>query len=140
MIQLDALFSFEETASEKRRASIGTSTFALLIPLTSAGARVAFFAIGSTVVATGIVTAGIIIGSFQQAYCPPGMLGRVSASMRFLVFGGIPLGALLAGGLATALGTRNALWTILALYVLSGLLLVTPAIWSQRNLGGSTWR
>ena len=55
------------------------------------------------------------------------MLGRVSASMRFLVFGGIPLGALLAGGLATALGTRNALWTILALYVLSGLLLLTPA-------------
>jgi hypothetical protein len=60
--------------------------------------------------------------------------------MRFLVFGGIPLGALLAGGLATALGTRNALWTILALYMLSGLLLLTPAIWSQRNLGGSTWR
>jgi len=128
------------TARAVLAASIGTSTFALLIPLTSAGARVAFFAIGSTVVATGIVTAGIIIGSFQQAYCPPGMLGRVSASMRFLVFGGIPLGALLAGGLATALGTRNALWTILALYVLSGLLLVTPAIWSQRDLGGSTWR
>ena len=128
------------TARAVLAASIGTSTFALLIPLTSAGARVAYFAIGSTVVATGIVTAGIIIGSFQQAYCPPGMLGRVSASMRFLVFGGIPLGALLAGGLATALGTRNALWTILALYVLSGLLLLTPAIWSQRNLGGSTWR
>jgi predicted MFS family arabinose efflux permease len=128
------------TARALLAAPVGTSVFALLIPLTSAGVRVAYFAIGSTVVATGIVTANIIIGSFQQAHCPPGILGRVSASMRFLVFGGIPLGALLAGGLATALGTRNALWIILALYVLSGSLLLTPAVLSQRNLGGSTRR
>jgi predicted MFS family arabinose efflux permease len=128
------------TARALLAAPVGTSVFALLIPLTSAGAQVACFAIGSTVVATGIVTANIIIGSFQQAYCPPGMLGRVSASMRFLVYGGIPFGALLAGGLATALGTRNALWAVLALYVLSGSLLLTPAVVSHRNLGSSTRR
>ena len=116
------------TARALLGAQLGTSVFALLIPLTSAGARVACFAIGSTVVATGIVAGGVIIGSFQQTYCPAGTLGRVSASMRFLVFGGIPLGALLAGGLATALGPRNALWAVLALYVLSGSLLLTPAM------------
>lgn len=48
------------------------------------------------------------------------MLGLVTASMRFLVFGAIPLGALLAGRLATAPGIRNPLWIILASYALSG--------------------
>ena len=61
------------------------------------------------------------------------MLGRVTASMRFLVFGTIPLGALIAGSLATA-PTRPALWVILACYALSGALLATPAMRSQRNL------
>ena len=41
------------------------------------------------------------------------MLGRVTASMRFLGFGAIPLGALLAGALGTALTVRTALWIIL---------------------------
>jgi hypothetical protein len=65
------------------------------------------------------------------------MLGRITASMRLLVFGTIPLGALLAAGLGTALGTRNALWIILAIYALSGTLLLTPAILSDRNLPSS---
>lgn len=65
------------------------------------------------------------------------MLGRATAGMRFLVFGTIPLGALLAGYFATALGTRNALWIILASYALSGALLLTPAMLSHRYLPGT---
>ena len=80
----------------------------------------------------------IIAGSFRQTRCLPPMLGRITATMRVLVFGTIPLGALLAGGLATALGTRNALWVILASYALSGGILLTPAILAQRNLPGTT--
>ncbi len=68
------------------------------------------------------------------------MLGRITAGMRFLVFGAIPLGALLAGGLGTALGARNALWVILALYALSGTLMITPAILAQRNLPSTSGR
>jgi hypothetical protein len=66
------------------------------------------------------------------------MLGRVSAGMRFLVFGAIPLGALLAGWLATALGTRNALWIVLAEYALSCAVLLTPAMLSIRDLPSTT--
>jgi hypothetical protein len=66
------------------------------------------------------------------------MLGRVSAGMRFLVFGAIPLGALLAGWLATALGTRNALWIVLAEYALSCAVLLTPAMLSNRDLPSTT--
>jgi hypothetical protein len=110
----------------------------LVIPLTGTGPRAAWYVAGAAGASAGIAVGNIIAGSFRQAYCPPGMLGRITASMRLLVFGTIPLGALLAGGLATALGTRNALWIILASYALSGTLLLTPAILSQRNLPSTT--
>jgi hypothetical protein len=91
---------------------------------------------GSAVAAGGIAAQNIIAGSFRQAYCPAGLLGRVTATMRFLVFGTIPLGALLAGALATALGARDALWAVLAGYALSGTLLLTGGILSHPDLPG----
>jgi hypothetical protein len=108
--------------------------FSLLIPLSGTGPRAVLYVAGSAVASGGIAVSNIIGGSFRQAYCPSAMLGRITASMRFLVFGTIPLGALIAGSLATALGTRPALWVILACYALSGALLATPAMRSQRNL------
>jgi len=58
--------------------------------------------IGSGLVAGGIAAGNVIAGSFRQRYCPPPLLGRVTASMRFLTYGMIPLGALLAGALGAA--------------------------------------
>jgi hypothetical protein len=48
--------------------------------------------------------------SLRQAICPERLLGRMNATMRFLVWGTMPIGGLLAGGLATAIGPRSALW------------------------------
>jgi hypothetical protein len=62
------------------------------------------------------------------------MLGRIIAGQRVLAYGTIPLGALLAGGLGTALGVRNALWAVLGVNALSGTFLLTPAIRSAKNL------
>jgi hypothetical protein len=118
---------------------LASGLFSLLIPLAGTGPRAAFYVAGSVVASAGIAAGNIIIGSFRQAYSPPSMLGRITACMRFLVFGTIPLGALLAGGLATALGARNALWAVLAAYAVSGALLLTPAICSQRNLPRGIW-
>jgi hypothetical protein len=64
------------------------------------------------------------------------MLGRASASMRFLAYGMIPLGALLAGALGTALGVRNALWIVQAIFAASALFLLTPRIRTARQLPG----
>jgi hypothetical protein len=75
-----------------------------------------------------------VAGSFVQGYCPRPMLGRVSASMRFVTFGAIPLGALLAGALGAALTVRGALWIMLAIYNLSGTLLLTPALCRDKDL------
>ena len=85
-------------------------------------------------IAGSIVVGNVIIGSFRQAYCPPPMLGRVTASMRFLGYGAVPLGALLAGALGTALGVRDALWVVQAAFAASGLLLLTRDMRTVRNL------
>jgi len=76
----------------------------------------------------------VIAASFRQEYCPPSMLGRATASMRLVAFGAVPLGALLAGALGTALGVRNGLWVDLALFAASGSLLLTRSIRTIRDL------
>jgi MFS family permease len=44
--------------------------------------------------------------SFRQSICPDRLLGRMNASIRFLVWGTIPLGGLLGGALGELLGLR----------------------------------
>jgi predicted MFS family arabinose efflux permease len=114
--------------------TLGTGLFALLIPLTATGPRAACYAVGWAVTAGGIIVYNTVAGSFVQSYCPRPMLGRVSASMRFLTYGSIPLGALLAGALGEALTVRAALWVMLVIYNLSGTLLLTRALWKDKDL------
>ena len=47
--------------------------------------------------------------SLRQALCPPEMAGRMNATMRWFVWGTIPIGALLGGIIGTNLGLREAL-------------------------------
>ena len=122
------------TARALLLASLGAGLSGLLIPLTGPGTRLAWYVAGSALVAGGISVANVIAGSFRQEYCPPAMLGRASASMRFLAYGMIPLGALLAGALGTALGVRNALWIVQVIFAASALFLLTPRIRRARRL------
>jgi predicted MFS family arabinose efflux permease len=60
--------------------------------------------------------------SLRQAITPDRLTGRMNASVRFLVWGTIPLGALLGGTLGDAIG----LWpTLLAM----GLCSLLPPLW-----------
>jgi len=52
--------------------------------------------------------------SFRQAICPDRLLGRMNASIRFLVWGTLPLGGLIGGVLGEWLGVRGALWVAMA--------------------------
>jgi MFS family permease len=108
--------------------------FALLIPLTGPGPRLAFYVAGALLAFAGIAVGNIIIAAFRQSYSPPGMCGRVTATMRFLIFGTSPLGALLGGGLGSWLGIRDALWILLGAAALSGPLLLTRALRGRRDL------
>jgi MFS family permease len=126
------------------RALLLTATagmpFALLIPLTDPGWRLLFFLPGVLITFSAVVAGAIILSSFRQAYCPPHMLGRVVATMRFLLYGVNPVGALVAGGLGTWLGIRNALWIMLGAAVLSGACLLTRTFRGRRDLPGAPSR
>jgi Na+/melibiose symporter-like transporter len=64
--------------------------------------------------------------SFRQRLCPKPLLGRMNASIRFFVWGTMPVGAFIGGVLGTAWGIRPVLW----LSVLGYLIAVLPVLFS----------
>jgi MFS family permease len=115
-------------------ATAGAQPFALLIPLAGQGPRLVFYAAGVLVSAIGVTVANIILATFRQVYCPPGMLGRVTATMRFVIMGTSPFGALAGGALGTWLGPRHALWVVLSILAISGAPLLGPGFTRHRDL------
>jgi predicted MFS family arabinose efflux permease len=111
-----------------------SAPFGLLIPLTARHAGLAFFIVGNVVVLVGILIYNVTISSFRQAYCPPALLGRVVATMRFVLFGTMPLGALAGGTLGNLLGSRDALWVLLGGNVLPSIVLLASPLRSIRDL------
>lgn len=86
-----------------------TGPCGLLIAFTGHGARLAFCLVGVLMLEGGLVLGTVILATFRQAYCPPGMLGRVSTAMQMVTYGTAPFGALAAGLLGNVLGPREAL-------------------------------
>jgi MFS family permease len=72
--------------------------------------------------------------TFRQRITPPRLLGRMNASIRFCVWGVMPLSALAAGWLGTALGTVPALWIGALGSLLSALPVVIGPFWRLRDL------
>jgi MFS family permease len=91
-----------------------TKPFGLLIPVTFPGAGLACFAVGLFGLSFGSVVYNVHQASFRQQLCPHRLLGRMNATIRFIVWGTIPLGGLLGGGLGDWLGNRAALWVCAA--------------------------
>jgi MFS family permease len=58
----------------------------------------------------GVVVYNITQVSFRQGLCPPALLGRMNATMRFLVWGTLPLGAVIGGLLGSTIGVRPTLF------------------------------
>jgi MFS family permease len=111
-----------------------TAPFGLLIPLTAPGWRLTLFVAGTLVLFAGILVYNVTAVAWRQAYCPPEILGRVVASMRFVLFGTIPLGGLLGGALATAVGVRDAMWILLVGNLSSAAVLVGSRLRRSRDL------
>jgi MFS family permease len=110
-----------------------TSPFSLLIPLTGHGWGLALFAAGWFGVGVGIVYYNVAQVSFRQALTPTRLLGRMNATMRFLVWGTIPLGGLLGGVLGTSIGLRPTLWVCAVGEVSATLWVVTSPLFRMRE-------
>ncbi|MCM2580010.1 MFS transporter [Streptomyces meridianus] len=122
------------TARAMLLCQLGLPAFALLIPLTHDGPRTWFFVTGGLCVSAGVVAGNVVKAGFQQRYCPPELLGRVSASTAFLNFGALPPGALLGGMLGAALGLREAMWIMTAGVPLAALILLFSPVGRVRDL------
>ncbi|MFI1970598.1 MFS transporter [Streptomyces cinnamoneus] len=100
-------------------STVVTGPFALLWPLAGRGAAAAWFALATAAVFFGGVVYNVAQVSFRQMLCPPELLGRMNATLRFLVWGTMPLGAVVGGAVAGTAGPRDAVWLCAA-----GILLV----------------
>jgi MFS family permease len=83
-----------------------TGPLTLLGVLARPGWPVMFIVIGSAAGEFGQIIYAITSLSVRQRLCPDRMLSRVNATMRVLILGLFPLGALLGGGLGELVGTR----------------------------------
>jgi MFS family permease len=109
----------------------------VLIPLTTGHAGVLFFACGVFAVSFGAVLYNINQVSFRQRLCPDHLLGRMNATMRFLVWGVLPIGALAGGVIGTTIGLRNTLWVAVAGQTLAGFWLLASPMRSMRDFPGT---
>lgn len=72
--------------------------------------------------------------SFRQRLCPPALLGRMNASVRFIVWGVMPIGGIIGGWLGTHLGVVPTLWVSAAGMFVAALPVVLSPLLTMRDL------
>jgi MFS family permease len=104
-----------------------TTPLAALLPSRLGAATM--LAAGSLVIWLSVVVYNVTQVSFRQRLCPPALLGRMNASVRFIVWGSMPLGGLAGGFLGGAVGVVPTLWTAAAVQLAAALpVLLSPLI------------
>jgi len=115
-------------------STLVTTPFGLLIPLAQADWRIALIYIGEVGIGYGVVVYNVAQVSFRQAICPDRLLGRMNASIRFLVWGTLPLGGLVGGVLGEWLGVRGALWVAMGGQLVAVLWVLASPLRTIRDL------
>ncbi len=90
-------------------SAVAFGPFLFVVPFVHRDWTLALLAASQLVVWASIVIYNITQVSFRQGLCPPNLLGRMNATMRFLVWGTIPLGAFVGGVLGETIGVRPTL-------------------------------
>ncbi|WP_441123353.1 MFS transporter [Nonomuraea sp. H19] len=80
-----------------------------VLPWMEADWRLGLFVLFEFFVGAGVVVYNVTQLSFRQSITPEPLLGRMNATIRFLVWGTLPLGGLLGGALGEVMGVRNTL-------------------------------
>ena len=105
-------------------ALAGAATFA--VPLAPRDDPFWFLVVGGIILGYGVVAYNVNQVGLRQAITPDRMLGRMNATMRLIVWGTIPIGALLGGVLGNVFGLVPVLW----LAAIGGSLSFLPVLFS----------
>ena len=82
----------------------------------------------------GVVLYNVAQVSFRQRLCPRPMLGRMNASIRFLVWGVMPIGGFLGGVIGHQFGLRSVFWIEAFGAILASLPVLLSPLLGMRDL------
>ncbi|MFI6323886.1 MFS transporter [Nonomuraea sp. NPDC050556] len=95
-------------------ALYGSAVLLMVIPLITAGTgpgwRLVLYPVGMALFSLVTLVLVVAQGSYRQAICPEHLRGRMNASLRFLMWGALPVGGVLGGLVAEALTIQQMLW------------------------------
>lgn len=86
------------------------STGPIAFPLAPRSFPILVLMLGYLLASFGVVVYTVAQLSFRQAITPERLQGRMSAAMRWIVWGAIPLGTLIGGAIGQTVGLHFALW------------------------------
>ncbi|MFP5347842.1 MAG: MFS transporter, partial [Actinomycetes bacterium] len=107
---------------------------AVLLPLAGPLPATTTLVVAMFVFSFCVVVYNVTQVSFRQRVCPRPLLGRMNASVRFLVWGCQPVGAALGGVLGQLVGVRPTLWVAAAGSLLAALPVVLSPLMRMRDL------
>lgn len=99
----------------------------LLIPLATPDVALLFLSASIFFASVNNVIYNVSQVSLRQAITPEHFLGRMNATMRFLVWGTIPIGSLIGAGLSEVVGVRTTIW----ISAILGLFAFLPVFFSR---------
>jgi MFS family permease len=106
----------------------------LLIPLAPEAAPIPLLVAGQFLQSFGGTTYNISQLSLRQAITPRRLHGRMNATMRFMVWGTLPLGAALGGAVGGAIGLRPTVWIAAAASLLPVVPALLSSVWPIRSV------
>jgi MFS family permease len=119
-------------------ASMISSLFLLLVPLSVLAPErwmsLVMLIVSEFGFAFGVLAYNIMQLSMRQRVCPPRLLGRMNASIRFVVWGVMPIAALASGLLAENLGLVPTLWIGWAGSIVFVAPVLFSPLWGMRRL------
>ena len=115
-------------------ASVAMPLALCLLPVSFHGPGLLLFAFGDAGFAATVVVLSILTRTHRHRVVPTELLPRGMATVRFISWGVVPLGALAAGAVATTFGPRAALWATCAVAALPAIALWTSRVRTLREL------
>lgn len=117
-------------------SALGFSLIACLLPVAAIVPKLAFvlLIVQGFVAGVMILLYNITQVTFRQRITPKRLLGRMNASIRFCVWGVMPIGALLGGALGAQLGVVSTMWIAAVGQLFAAVFVVLGPFWRMRSL------